>query len=170
MHNLHFVITRAESPQEACDNVGTMTSDFGNENNWRTICGCVSEKNKVFINDSSGSYTPKDIGYTTIAKINRVINKWIKSPYYGDAAAAAAAKKKLSRARKKIDLSTWNSSELFSLERLAKHLYEALPYKESKFDVLKDSFFSWQFDECGVTQDENENEGQLYVVFVDMHS
>ena len=164
MHNLHFITTKAKSPQEACDNVKIMISDFGNENNWRTICGCVSEKNKVY-NCNDGRYSPKDTGYTTIAKINRVINKWIKHPYYGD-----KAKKKLAKAKKKINLSTWDSSLLFSLERLAKHLYEALPYKDKKFNVLKDCFYSWQLDECGVTQDENENEGRLYVVFVDIHS
>lgn len=165
MHNLSFVVTRAESPQDACDNVETLISDFGSEDNWHTICGCVSEKNKVFINDSSGRYSPQDTGYTTIAKINNAVRKWIKNSFYGD-----AAKKKLANAKKKIDLSTWNSSELYSLQCLAKHLYEALPYKDRKFDVLKDSFYSWHFDECGVTQDESENEGQIYVVFVDMHS
>jgi hypothetical protein len=44
MHNLHFVITTADSPEDACNNVETLISDFGNENNWRTVCGCVSEK------------------------------------------------------------------------------------------------------------------------------
>lgn len=165
MHNLHFVVTRAESPQEACDNVETMISDFGGEDNWRTICGCVSEKNKVFINDSSGRYSPTSTGYTTIAKINRAVNRWLKNNIYGE-----RAKRKLANAKKKIDISTWDSQLLFSLQSLAKHLYEALPYKDRKFDVLKDSFYSWHFDECGVTQDEDESEGQLYVVFLDMHS
>lgn len=101
MHNLHFVVTRAESPQDACDNVETFISDFGNDNNYRTICGCVSEKNKVFINDSSGRYSPRDTGYTTIAKINRAIKEWTKETIYGE-----TAKKKIENAKEKIDLST----------------------------------------------------------------
>lgn len=165
MHNLHFVVTRAESPQDACDNVETLISDFGSEDNWHTICGCVSEKNKVY-DCGDGRFSPQHTGFTTIAKIKRAVEKWIKQPpYYGD-----AAKKKFAKAKKRIDLSTWSSSELFSLQYLAKHMYEALPYKDKKFDISKDSFYSWHFDECGVTQDTDDNEGQIYVVFVDMHS
>jgi len=164
MHNLHFVVTRAENTQDACDNVETMISGFGSEDNWYSVCGCVSEKNKVY-NSGEGRYSPKDTGYTTIAKIKRAVNKWMKNPHYGE-----TARKKLAKTIKRVDLSTWDSSELFSLQSLAKSLYEALPYKDKKFDIFSDSFYSWHFDECGVTQDEKENEGTLYVVFVDMHS
>jgi len=69
MHNLSFVVTRAESPQDACDNVETLISDFGSEDNWHTICGCVSEKNKVFINDSSGRYSPKTLAIQPLRKL-----------------------------------------------------------------------------------------------------
>lgn len=164
MHNLHFVVTKAENPQDACDNVETLISGFGNENNWYTVCGCVSEKNKVY-NCGDGRFSPKDTGYTTIARIKRIVNSWMRNSFNGE-----TARKKITNAKKKINLSTWSSSELYSLQCFAKHLCEILPYKDKKFDVLKDSFYSWHFDECGVTQDTDDNEGQIYVVFVDMHS
>ena len=43
--------------------------------------------------------------------------------------------------------------------------------KDTIFDVLKDSLFAYQYDECGVTQYEGEQTtGKKYVVFIDMHS
>lgn len=162
-HNLHFAVIRAESPKDACNTVENEIMEFGNENNWRTICGCVSEKNKVFVNDKDGRYSPE--GYT-IAKINRTVMGWMKSSYFGH-----TAKNKLSRSKKKIDLSTWDAQALFSLEKLAKDLYQTLPYRNGKkFNVLEDEYYAYQYDECGVTQIETGDEGQIFIVFVDMHS
>lgn len=173
MHNLHFVVVKAETGEEACDIVETQISNWGNENNWRTMCGAVSENDEVY-NANDGRYPPTKYS-NTIAKINKNVNRWLKSCYYGETAKELLAKgKKVER---------FAQHELWSLMKYAEYLHELKCFKltktvqkkngkkvSSSFDVLSDEFYSWKFDECGVTQIENENEGKIWVVFVDMHS
>jgi hypothetical protein len=170
-HNLHFLVVRAESPEDACQKAEERVFDFGNENNWRTICGCVSEKNEVFSNDESGRYSPEQTGYKTIEKINKVVKRWCRGTI------GTRAEEKLKRAKAKINLKRWNSLELFSLERIVHHLYQVknigVPVKE--FNVLEHNFFPCEYTECGVTQfddeveKDNESNMQIFVVFLDMH-
>jgi hypothetical protein len=128
--------------------------------------GAFQKKNEVY-NASDGRYEPKNTEYTTIAKINKCVRGWMKECFYGD-----TAKKKLAEAKGKINLNKWTSSELFSLKSLATHLDQTIAFRKKKFNVLENEFFAWSFDEYGVTQDNNSNddEGQKYVVFIDMHS
>jgi len=165
MHNLHFLVLKADSPQDACAEAEDYIMDFGNENNWRTVCGCVSKRNQVFINDADGRYSPEQTGYTTIAKINRAVRRWIN----GDGGFGLTAKTKIAKAKKKIDLSKWNTNELFSLERYAKHLYQKAQLGGKKFNVLEDCFYPNEYTECGVTQIEGGEGKRMYVVFIDMH-
>ena len=165
MHNIHLVVCKAESAEDACNTVETHIMDFGTENNWRSICGCVSEDNEVFINDSTGRYCPEED--LTIDKINKMVRGWMKGCFYGE-----TAKKKLARSKGKIDLSKWTSSQLFSLRMLAKY-HEQLGYfgdDIKNFDVLKNNFYAEEYTECGVTQiSDDDEEGKKFVVFVDMH-
>ena len=173
MHNLHFVVVKAETGQEACNIVETEIMDWGNENNWRTMCGAVSENDEVYT-ANEGRYEP-DKDTNTIAKINKTVRRWLKGSNYGETA------KRLLDKGKKVERFT--SHEAWSLMKYAEHLYELKSIKQTKayqkkagnkvspsFDVLSDEFYSWKFDECGVTQIESGYEGKVWVVFVDMHS
>ena len=167
MHNLHFLVLQAETPQEACEMAANEIMDFGNEDNYHSICGCVSEKNEVFINDSDGRYCP-DESDDTIEKINKTVKGWIKNNMF-----APAARKKINKTKGKIDLSKWNTTELYSLECLARHYSEInqLENKGKNFNVLTDSFYAYKYNQCGVTQLNNiDADGyETYVVFIDMH-
>jgi hypothetical protein len=165
MHNLHFVKVKANSGEEACQEVENLLMDFGNENNWRTFCGAVSEDNEVY-NAGDGRYQPKDTDYITIEKINECVNDWIKSTFYGETA-------RLKFEKGETNLSEWHSHELWSLSKLAEHLSEAHSFKEKPFDCMKDDcFFSYKYDECGFTDCTwSANDGdKVWFVFVDMHS
>ena len=35
MHNLHYIVVQAETPEDAMSEAETMISDWGTENNWR---------------------------------------------------------------------------------------------------------------------------------------
>ncbi len=48
MHNLHFILVRASSGEKACQDAENQIIDFGTDNNWRTMCGAVSEDNEVY--------------------------------------------------------------------------------------------------------------------------
>lgn len=166
MHNLHFISIKAISGEEACKKAENEIIDFGTENNWRTMCGAVSQDNEVY-NAEDGRYEPKDTDYQSIEKINEVVSQWIKDSFYGETA-------KLKFEKGETNLSEWNGIELWSLSKWAKHLSEAHSYKDREFDILKgDTFYTCQFDECGVTDmtyDTNDDGDKTWVVFCDMHS
>jgi len=181
MHNLHLAVVRAESAQDACNYVENEITEYGNDNNWRTICGSVSEDNEVFINDGDGRYAPDDDS-NTIDKINSMVEGWLKGTFYGE-----QARVKLKESNGNIDLTTWDTADLFSLEEYAKFLYQLKSIEQGReynrkqgktvkdtFDVLAEDFFEYKYDQCGVTnftnnQDETEGD-KIYVVFIDMHS
>ena len=129
------------------------------------MCGAVSEDNEVY-NASDGRYEPKDTEYTSIEKINEAVISWLKDSFFGK-----TAEEKFSKGE--TNLSEWNSVELWSLSKYAKHLSEAYDYKDRPFDLMKgDTFYNYQYDECGLTNmvwtsDETD---KTWVVFVDMHS
>ena len=165
MHNLHFILVKAISGEEACKQAENEITDFGNENNWRTMCGAVSEDNEIF-NSGDGRYEPKDTDYQTIEAINECVSKWIKSSFFGETA-------KLKFDKGETNLSEWNAIELWSLSKWAKHLSEAHSYKDREFDILKgDTFYTCQFDECGATDFtyDTDDDDKTWVVFCDMHS
>lgn len=170
MHNLHLIVVKAKTGKEACQNVESEIQDFGDENNWRTICGAVAEDDKVYIHDKSGRFLPtKD--RNTIAKINTMIKGWLKgSDFYNDEAIKTL----------KIYLSEKNKPSVIKgidwcIVRLwAKQKEEEASFRDiykNNVDVLNMSFYEYEYTEVGVTNMVNvSEEGKLWVVFVDMHS
>ena len=78
MHNLHLVRVYASDPQDACNTVENEIMEWGNENNWRTIGGCISEDGEIYIVDPSdtfGGSRYKPDNDTTIQSINEMINE-----------------------------------------------------------------------------------------------
>ena len=57
MHNLHILVTRAHSATQAEDDVKSYLDGWGDEDNWRTICGSVSQDNEVH-DTLAGRYRP----------------------------------------------------------------------------------------------------------------
>jgi hypothetical protein len=166
-HNLHLIRVTADTPQEACEEVESYIEDWGTENNWRTICGCVSEHDEVYDNPDEtfgGRYKPTACGYTTIGKINKAVRGWLKPDFYHETAI-----KKLAKGQ--TNLKKWTTSDLYSLRKLAEY-HTQLKYlgkAPSKFNVLTDEFYAYEYAECGVTNCENGNGETTYIVFVDMH-
>jgi hypothetical protein len=164
MHNLHFILVKAISGEEACKKAENEIMDFGTENNWRTMCGAVSQDNEVY-NAGDGRYEPKDTDYQSIEAINNAVDKWTKDSFYGETA-------KIKFDKGETNLDEWNPIELWSLSKWAEHLSEAHSYKERSFNVLEDTFFSYKYDECGVSDCiwSGEDGDKIWIVFVDMHS
>lgn len=166
MHNLHLVVLNAKSPKAACEFVDGYIQDFGDENNWRTICGCVSDKDKVYIypDPMPGRYPP-DKESDTIAKINAMVENWIiPQVTEGDLIDQLLKGEKCFG-----DIRTWN--DWWQVKDYAEHMSDAIDYLGKKFNILAgDSFRSDQYADIGVTQIEQEEGKSKYVVFVDMHS
>lgn len=171
MHNLHLFVTKATSPEEACSDVEFDIAEWGNENNWRTICGCVSEDNEVYQKED-GRYPPgKD---ETIDSINKMITGWMlpKVLFQCD----GEAEKKM---RKHLSGKTLTTMEWWDIQSYADHMSsikhtEEYDMKGNSFNVLKHEFKFWKLDNCGVTHGdftvEDKSNEKLYVVFIDMHN
>ena len=137
MHNLHFILVKANSGEEACKQAETEIIDFGTDNNWRTMCGAVSQDNEVY-DAGDGRYRPVESDMTTIDQINEVVSEWIKANFYG-----GIAKEKLDKGE--TNFNEWDAHELWSLSKYARHLSEAHSYKDREFDILKgDTFYGYQ--------------------------
>ena len=164
MHNLHLVVVIAETGQDACNAVEAWLEEWGTDNNWRGMCGAVSQDNVVYIPSDAGRFPPDD-EYNTIEKINKMVagrvngEPWTKDSF-----------DKLMRGEK-MDSQDW-----WGVKDYAKHMVEKVASKDSNIDVLDGfSFFEYSYDESGVTQLDNGDgeigEGEKkWVVFVDMHS
>ncbi len=162
MYNLHLAVVKAKSPKEACDYVESEISEYGDDNNWRTICGAVSEANEVFINDKDGSYPPE--ATETIESINSMVKGWFNVDDY-----ILAVKEII--ANGETDFTKWDRHEIWLLKKYADQLYELCDIPKETFNVLENSYYGYKYDEFGVTNMVNkEEEGQLYVVFISMHS
>ncbi len=164
MHNLHFIVLHANSGAEACERATTFISDWGNENNWREMCGAVSQSNSVY-STGEGRYQPKE--NMTIDDCNNIYKTWFADEGYGNVAADKF------RAGE-TNIYEWDNYELWSLKHLAEYLCQTHGRGGSAigFDVLRDNFYYCHFDHTGVTQvdDYIHEGGERWVVFVDMHS
>lgn len=168
MHNLHLILVKAENGEDACNEAESFMNDWGNENNWRSFCGAVSEDDEVYLS-GEGRYAPNEES-NTIKKINKKVDGWMKNFHYGQNG------KDLLEQGKKID--ELNSLQLWSVMKYAEQLYEIKQFKELKeyrknkkksFNIFEDEYYAHSFDEIGVTHS-NFGDGKYWVVFVDVHS
>ena len=158
MHNLHLVRIKADSPEEACKDVELEIEDFGNENNWRSIGGCIDKDGNTFVNDNISRWTPEDKDYNTIEKLNKLFTETKQGTYLKTRFDEAMAKPENER----------DSMDWYSIQKYGHFMSETCGLPE-KIDVLEDNFFDWQFDEFGIT-DLGRQGKKTYIVFVDMHS
>ena len=160
MHNLHYCRVWAPDPETACQEVESQIMEWGNENNWRCIGGCVSQDNEIYVHDTHSRWIPED-GHT-IETINDMVTGWlIPSKYY----------------QEKFHNCVWGKEETpfdwYSAAEYCKHMYEKKVLGKDTFDVLQDTFFEWVLDKCGVSDIAGYGEGdnnKIYIVYLDMHS
>jgi hypothetical protein len=164
MHNLHLVVIKADTPEDACRDVEAYIEDFGNDNNWRCIGGALSKNNVAYDHDDYSRWKPSEDGLNTIDKINKMVGGWLKPEFnYGKTYAD-----QIEGSEKKFgDLSGY---ELRQLKDYVKHLSELADIDTKAFNILEDEFYPYAYDENGVTQIDYQDGEETYVVFVDMHS
>lgn len=160
VHNLHFAVIKANSPEEACVAVGTEISSWGDENNWRSIGGCVSDKDETYINDPDAHYYPND-DRNTIEKLNALVTSWITP-------RSDKGKETLKLMSKFIKDNKLKSYDWEKIEQFARFKKETCDKKN--FNILKDDLYAGNYDECGVTHILTGEGKHKYVVFIDMHS
>lgn len=159
MHNLHFVVINADSPDEACLAVDAELGSWGDENNWRSIGGCVSDKNETYIHDSNARYYPDD-DCNTIEKLNAWVTSWIYPCKHND-------KKILKLMNKAVNGKKLNFRDWYNIEAFAEYKREA--NNRVSLNILKDEYYAGIYYKPGVTQFTRKGT-KKYVVFIDMHS
>lgn len=173
MHNRHFIIVQADSGKDAVGTALTYIEDWGTENNWREAVGAISNKGRKY----------GDHNYT-LKKINRIFEEMVQKADTGfgttdeDYQHLADVMKRLveggftGAAIKDID-----NLDIWRVKNFMKHIYAVSNVFDNRqinketidrpFDVFKDVYMPYEYDEGGVThQDENGN----WCVIIDMHS
>ena len=171
MHNLHLVRINATSPEEACNDVENQIMDFGNENNWRSIGGCVSEDNEVFDYDKHSRWKPSNEGYETIEKLSELVRGWMKSDnddYYRKDLIEA-----IDNGERKLSEIT-DTMELYAIQEFAKKRKAVIGSGGiDEFNIMESTYRDYEYDECGLTAmdySEKSKGEKTYIVFIDMHS
>lgn len=187
MHNLHFIIVKADSASDAASEAESEISNWGNENNWRSIGGVASEDGRDDIDNHDGGRwglsfldeleeIPKEGSY--FARTVAYVQWLVKDPVtleYQPWATICDFKEGITTVANHLmnfDLENGELHELWAASRNIKQLYELLGARRSlaKGNDLPE-FYDWQFDQTGVTDMTATSDGkQRYIVFLDMHS
>jgi hypothetical protein len=169
MHNLHLLRIRATSPQQACTDAETAIEDWGDENNGRTICGCVSQDNKV--HTASGEHDWIDHTRNTITRLNKLVAASLRTdvgPMGCNKNTFLAVAACIKDGVKIVD-----DLDVYRAKRYLEHYDSVMSApRADKFNVLKHQFNPEKYDEFGLTDitDQGSKKGKLYIVFLDMHS
>jgi hypothetical protein len=166
------MVVKTTSGLEACKIVDMNVIDFGNNNNWYSICGAVSQDNELYIHEED----KKDWleGMETIEKINTEIRVAIKTDN-GYEGGKSILDSLINGEKKKEEI---NSIEWYAIKQYAFDMGNRFDYngrdKSIDFDIIKGDEYKYShFDEFGVSQHHSiydEENGKLWIVFIDMHS
>lgn len=158
MHDLHIVRTHAPSAEKAMSDVDLFISGYGNENNWYSICGCISEDNVV----TQGKESRCVVEVSTIEDLEKYFNETIQPPQQNKQAF-----KTVSDETKKHSFIDWYRAGCY-----CKTMAELVGRKCEHIDVMNDEYFEGEFDTFGLTDTEyfEDDDYLVYFVFVDMHS
>ena len=168
MHNLHLCVIRAASAEEAESEVDNSIGEWGNDNNWYTICGSVSEDDDLHVVESD-RFVPTSERFGTIAKINDWFRALVSEKYHGRDTGLAALRQ-IATGQDVSDPLLIRHAECYL--RYMRWILDAKLLGTAP-DVLKQEFNPGEFDEAGVSHIGNLGDGQhakRFVVFMHMHS
>ena len=184
MHNPHFCVIAADSAEEAEAAVEAELQDWGDENNWRSICGSVSERDEVHVT-GDGRYPPDDDD-NTIAKLNRYMQSLVDAKDCPMETEALALMKTVVEGQQPKLAHDWWRIKQYAERMFDMHCNGVGRFSPGGgFDILTNQFMDGCFDEIGVTNfvdpgpwdgedaiamQADNPQRQRYVVFVDMHS
>ena len=175
MHILHFLCVASESPKEACETAETYIEDFGDDNNYRTIGGCISQDNEVYIHDRSAAFSPDDDNLNTVEKVRAYVIEHMTGLRTNEEIIEELKKEN----PQYYDICEW---------ALIKSEVASFGGHPTEFDLWQHEFFCGYYDRFGYTQcpfdrdltitvsDDGEEDGyitepgmKLYIVFIDIH-
>ena len=184
MHNCHYYVVEAISGADACEHVESTLADWGNEDNWRVMCGAVSEYNEVY-STGNGRYCPED-GCSGPALTIEAMNAEIVESLKPELSPSVAAKLAEIAAGKVI---FEDGYELLAVQDYIENLYALNSTNHGSYHMLYDSWKGYHYDKFGVSVGHGRSKPQnsldfikktdqsfdpeserLWVVIIDMHS
>ena len=154
MHNIHFVRVKADSNENACGIVKDTIEDWGDENNWREICGAISKDGKSY--HCEGGRWRDDLNAFFVKKILR---HEYDNPEFGKSEIATLLEKGEEHVK------SWWAIKEYAKWKCRKEYSDI----NGTVDILTNIYADWELDEVGLT--DLRLEGEIdYIVFVDMHS
>ena len=133
---------------------------YSDENNYRTIGGCISRDNEVYIHDRSAGFLPDDDNLNTVEKVRALVIEHMTGLRTNEEIIEELKKENPHY----YDISEWAliKSEVASVD------------DPTKFNLWHQSFFSGYYNRFGYTQCPYDRSlmppgMKLYIVFIDMH-
>lgn len=156
MHILHFVCIAAESPEDACDTIETYIDDFGTDDNYSRIGGCISEDNEIYIHDHAAAFLPDDEQFNTTEQVRQLVISGMTG---------------LKTKEEIIEELRKESANINMIKEWAILKEEITLSDPTTFDLWNDNFFDSHYDRFGYTQCHYDRDSDMkkFVVFVDMH-
>lgn len=149
MHNIHFIVVNEVDNHEAAEEfVLSEISDWGTENNWRSIIGSVDEENNI--HQATGLDASTRWEMPNLEKIKDILKKEIEiNPYTN------------------INKNLSKSNQLWLKNKAAEHDYYT--YLDHPLDIWKDEIYAYHFNEVGITNLCFTSDTKKYIVAIDMH-
>ena len=160
MHNLHYVLTKADDAEDAGSQVEMAIEDFGNENNWRSIGGVISlDGTEEIHNLGDARWTLDDLN-------ENEGNTPLEKAYSELGIVANSAKKKQQELAEQVKNLGSDEGSLWTLKRDIIALIEAHTFGKAQ------TMNEYAYDEFGITdmRYNDEDTRKEYLVMVDMHS
>ena len=177
MHNLHFILIKADSAAKAASAAENAILDWGDENNWRSVGGIASEDGSDDIeNHDEGAWGLSDLDEeegvpkegTYFSRAVAYLHRDITRPLADLPAKLLAFSDRL----RAFDPEHGSPSQLEEIGRDLQHLSEHMVSRGAREGGVEiPQLYEWQFDRDGLTDMTGGSEGaRRYLVFLDMHS
>jgi hypothetical protein len=187
MHNLHFILIKAEEATHAAFEAENLILNWGDENNWRRVGGIASEDGSDDIeNESHGRWglsflddvdnVPKEGTYFSraVAYLQLHLTEPVTFPSgpFSTHADLPSAISVLGDTLRAFDIENGDTHDLWRIGRNLKHLSELIDSRRARAQgEAIPQFYDWQFDYFGLTDMTEQSEGTMrYLVFLDMNS
>lgn len=168
---VHFLRVAASSPEEAYRIADRHVEGFGSEDNYYKFGGSVCEDGTIHYEDEDAAFKPEE-GDTFESLGEKVLNEFI------DGGTDVEGPRVLRDcADGSTDIILWSRAMCYCHQKYQTLLW-AVDSNVEVFDMRKDEFKAWEFDEYGVTGlidpdeiDTLEERGlKMYIVYLSMHS